>query len=185
MIFRATHPTRVARTGLLAVAAASVAAALTVAAPSAEAQALDVSCQTEGEVYFSPGVGVLPFPQQTTIIGESGRCQNNSDLPIESAAFEGSFNDIIVSCEAGFEGGGEGSGTITWELENGEELTSSVSLDLDYTLLWTAGISGVITDGPFDGSEFELNLTVSPLDAAPGCVLGGIDEIDYEGAFSV
>lgn len=174
-----------ARVAAAVLASAGLAGALGVAAPAAEAQSISVSCETSGEAHFDPGVHVIPFPQEITLFGEERQCQNNSSLPIESATLSGSIRDALLSCEVGFGGGGEGSGTIEWELENGETVSSIVEMDVDFTALWTASLSGVVLDGVFEGEEFTFSLTVDPLDAVFGCVTFGVDEIDYEGTFAV
>jgi hypothetical protein len=174
-----------ARVAAMMLASVSVIGALAVTAPSAQAQDVVASCDASGEAHFSPGVHVVPFPQQVTLFGESEPCQNNSEFPIESATLDGSLSNVLLSCVAGFEGGGEGSGTIEWELANGFTVTSEVDMDLNFTALWTARFSGVVTDGAFDGEEFNFSMTVNPLDAVLGCVTFGVKEIDYDGTFSV
>jgi hypothetical protein len=175
------------RKTLPAVAALGV-SALFLAAPQAAYAADSVSCQTAGETHFTPGVQMFQQSQFVTYRGVSSSCVDHSDLGITSARITASFDDVDLSCVASRFGTGTGVATIVWDA-NGARQTSHADITIDDTVLNTAKVSGVVTEGPFAGQRFTGKFNTSLLTGAGKCssgaLYGGVMNAEFKGAFSI
>lgn len=183
--------TKAVRSASLILAAAGTTVGLTLTAPAvAQAQAnVSVSCDASGQTLFSPGVQLIPLPQQITYRGREEQCNDTSGYGVSAAKITANFQNVIASCLAGGMRTGNGSGTIEWTLGNGLKVRSQVQLTIDRTVLHTASASGYISQGPFAGQGFSAEITTDLVSGAAKCtlgaLLGGIKEAPFTGHFSV
>ncbi|WP_255954695.1 hypothetical protein [Streptomyces odontomachi] len=180
-----------ARRVATAFSVAGLAAGLALVAPAtAEADpGVTVSCESVGQMRFSPGVQLFPLPQHIMFDGQTGTCDDNSGVGIRAASLSADFKGVVISCEAGGFDTGSGTGTITWVLEDGSVVQSTVELEFSHNVGPLVAISGTITSGLFTGHTFSSSYTTDLFGGAGKCTLhipfGGFKEATFEGQFSI
>ncbi|TMR10490.1 hypothetical protein ETD86_39235 [Nonomuraea turkmeniaca] len=162
--------------------------ALFLAAPQTAYAADSISCVAVGQTHFTPGVQMFPQSEIVTYQGVKSTCIDHSDMGITSARITASFGDVDLSCVASDFGTGTGTAAIEWDM-NGSKQTSKADIAIAETVLNTARVTGVVTEGPFAGrrftGKFDTSLLKGTGKCSAGALFGGVKSADFKGSFSI
>lgn len=187
------------KSAIFSAAAALAAAPLLTAAPTAqadpapEAKAL-LSCDLGGTASFSPGLSGNPLGDQTQmrVEGDATNCAPGSRAAedVASATFAGDLSGTM-SCTSLPRGVG-GDVDITWQYKDGSTKTSKANFTLDMQGDLTnpsnpaSGVfGGKTTDGEFADAAHKGEAKLDLASAAGGCLMGGLEEIDFNGTYEL
>lgn len=172
----------------LTIAATTAGLTLSAPTPANADPKVFVSCSTTGQAHFTPGIQIIPLPEQVTW-REDGNCQDYSGNGIDQATLSTAFQNQVMSCVASPASTGTGSGIIEWTLGNESKITSGVDLNLDRTFLNMAHITGVVRQGAFIGRQFAGDVRVDFFQGAGDCTAGipsgGLTEASLTGNFTI
>ncbi len=152
-----------------------------------------VSCASQGNVAFTPGVVPLPLPRNTNVqvTGASTSCAGTTPTgeQIVSATLKAGFDTPLSCFYGGTENKFSGTATLEWKTAEGKTLTSVLDLRISGQLLNTATIDGTVTSGLYLGEQihgtFHLNLVKAGVNCASQSLIGGIRQSETDYSFTV
>ena len=147
-----------------------------------------VTCQSNGNMAFSPGVIPTPFPRDTNVQAEavSTSCAGTTLFgdQIVSSNFKAGFDSPLSCFYGGTSKQFSGTATIEWHSADGMTYQSTAQVHISGQLLNTVTVDGQVTDGLYAGENLHGQMHVSLAQGAVDCVgmavAGGVRTISTD-----